>query len=263
MDEWSDAWTHARTWATLNALPHSSNGGDIKRKVSYTLLVMIRKRFSLLQIIIEGRLWSCQNVCDALSFLLDNIYIRFGTKLYKQIVGIPMSTNCAPLVADLFLFCYERDFMKDLSSNNQADVIKAFNSTSRYLYDLLNIDNPYFEEMVNQIYPAELQVNKANTSDTEAPFLDLHLSISNGFVSSKIYDKRDDFDFDIVNIPFLDGDVPRHPSYRVYISQLIRFSRVCSHVDDFNTRNKCLTAKLLKQGCCCCCCVRVLRLTNS
>ena len=77
-------------------------------------------------------LWSCQNVCDALSFLFDNIYIRVGTKLYRQIVGILMGTTCAPLVADLFLFCYERDFMKDISSDNQADVIKAFNSTSRY-----------------------------------------------------------------------------------------------------------------------------------
>ena len=92
--------------------------------------------------------------------------------------------------------------MKNLFSDNQADVIKAFNLTSRYLDDLLNIDNPFFEGMVNQIYPPELQLNKANTSDTEAPFLDLHLSISNGFVSSKIYDKRDDFDFDIVNFPF-------------------------------------------------------------
>ena len=108
----------------------------------------------------------------------------------------------------------------------------SFNSTSRYLDDLLNIDNPYFEGVVNQIYPSELQLNKANTSDTEAPFLDLHLSISNGFVSSKIYDKRDDF-------PFLDGDVPRRLSYGEYISQLIRFARVCSHVDNFNTRNKC------------------------
>ena len=108
-------------------------------------------------------LWSCQNVCDTLSFLLDNINIRFGTKLYRQIVGIPMGTNCAPLVADLFLFCYARDFMKDLSSDNQADIIKAFNSTSRYLDDLLNIDNPYFEGMVNQIYPPELELNKAYT----------------------------------------------------------------------------------------------------
>ena len=92
--------------------------------------------------------------------------------------------------------------------------------------------------MVSQIYPPELQLNKnkANTSNTEAPFLDLHPSIfSNGFVFSKIYDKRDDFDFDIINSTFLDGDVPRRPSYGVYISQLIRFARVCSHVDDFNT----------------------------
>ena len=95
---------------------------------------------------------------DALSYLLDNIYIRFGTKLYIQIVGIPMGTNCAPLVADLFLYCYERDFMDSLNHDNQADVIEAFNSTSRYLDDLLNIDNPYFEGMVNQIYPPELMV---------------------------------------------------------------------------------------------------------
>ena len=85
-------------------------------------------------------------------------------------------------------------------------------------------------------------------SDTEASFLDLHLSISDGFVKTKIYDKRDDFDFDIVNFPFLDGDVPRSTSYGVYISQLIRFARVSSHVDDFSTRDKVLTAKLLRQG---------------
>ena len=192
--------------------------------------------------------WSCQNVCDALTFLLDNIFIRFGTKLYRQVVGIPMGTNCAPLVADLFLFCYERDFMMSLSDDKQADVIDAFNTTSRYLDDILNINNVYFENMVSQIYPSELQLNKANASDTDAAFLDLHLSISNGIVSTKIYDKRDDFDFEIVNFPFFDGDVPRSTSYGVYISQLIRFARASSYVTDFNTRNKLLTQKLLKQG---------------
>ena len=90
------------------------------------------------------KLWSCQNVCEALIYLLDNIYIRFGTKLYRQIVGIPMGTDCAPLVADLFLFGYERDFMTSLSDVKQAEIIEAFKSTSRYLDDLLNIDNPYF-----------------------------------------------------------------------------------------------------------------------
>ena len=106
----------------------------------------------------------------------------------------------------------------------------------------------YFEGMVKQIYSPELQLNKANNTDTEAPFLDLHLSIANGFVSSKIYDKRDDFDFDVVNFPFLVGDVPRRASFGVYNLQLIRFDRVCNHVADFNARNKCLTAKHLQQG---------------
>ena len=138
--------------------------------------------------------------------------------LYKQVVGIPMGTNCAPLVADLFLFCYERDFMMSLSDDKQADIIDSFNNTSRYLDDSLNTNNAYFDNMVGQIYPSELQLNKANTSDTETAFSDLHLSISNDIVSTKIYDKRDDFDFEIVNFPFSDGDVPRSTSYGVYLS---------------------------------------------
>ena len=96
-----------------------------------------------------------------------------------------MGTNCALLVADLFSFCYENDFMTSLSDVKQAEIIEALNSTSRYLDNLLNIDNPNFEGMVNQIYSPELQFNKANTSDTtEAAFVDLHLSISKGFVLS-------------------------------------------------------------------------------
>ena len=102
--------------------------------------------------------------------------------------------------------------------------------------------------MVGQIYPTELQLNQANSSDTEVPFLDLNLSITNGIVSSTFYDKRDIFNFEIVNFPFLDGDVLRSPSYGVYISQLIRCARVCSNIDDFNNRNLFLIAKLLKQG---------------
>ena len=104
--------------------------------------------------------------------------MTFIHQIVFKIVGIPMGTNCAPLIADLFLFCYEREFMTSLSDVKQAEILEAFKSTSTYLDDLLNIDNPYFEGMVNRIYPPELQLNKANTSDTEAPFLDMHLSIS-------------------------------------------------------------------------------------
>ena len=100
------------------------------------------------------------------SYLLDNLFIRFGSKLYRQIT---MVTNCVSPVVDLFLFCYGTDFMLSLSDNNKADVVEAFNSNSRYLEDLINIDNPFFEQMVGQIYPTELQLNKVNCSDTETP----------------------------------------------------------------------------------------------
>ena len=135
--------------------------------------------------------------------------------------------------------------MKSLAKEKRYDKIDAFNSTSRYLEDLLNIDNIHFEQMVHIIYPAELQRNKANASDTEAALLDLNLSIHNDTVSTKTYDKRDDFDFDIVNFPFLDGDVPL---MCIYISQLIRFARASSRLTVSNNRNKFLNAKLLKQG---------------
>ena len=117
-----------------------------------------------------------------------------------------------------------------LSDDNQSKVIKAFNSTSRYLDDLLNTDNNFFDSTVNHIHPSELRLNMANVSDTEASFLELHLSISDDFVQTKIYHKRNGFD--IVNFPFLDGDNPRSTSYGVYIPQLIRFARVSSHVND-------------------------------
>ena len=102
--------------------------------------------------------------------------------------------------------------------------------------------------MVNHIYSSEFQLNKVNVSDAEASFLVLHLSISDGFVKGKLFYKRDDFDFDIVNFIFLDGHFPRSTSYGVYIPQLFRFARVSSHVDDFSTRDKVLIAKLLRQG---------------
>ena len=108
-----------------------------------------------------------------------------------------MGTNCAPLVADLFLFCYERDFKMFRSDEKQAYLIDAFNTTSRYLVDILNI-NVYFDNMVSQIYPSELQLIKANTSDKEALILYLHLSIANDIFSTKSYDKRDDFNFEIL-----------------------------------------------------------------
>ena len=121
--------------------------------------------------------------------------------------------------------------MLSLSTEHQDDIITAFNNTSRYLDDLLNIDNNHFPSLVNKIYPKELQLNKANTSDKQANFLDLNLSIENGYVTTKIYDKRDDFNFNIVNFPFLDGDVPltgfiSHSLYALLELAIMQYSEV-------------------------------------
>ena len=159
-----------------------------------------------------------------------------------------MGTNCAPLIADLFLFCYERDFMSNLQKSKRYDLIDMFNDTSRYLDDIFTIDNPEFEKHIPDIYPTELQLNKANTSDTETSFLDLNIKVIGSDVHTSVYDKRDDFGFPIVNFPWLSGDVPRLPSYGVYISQLVRFARCCTSVSDFNSKNLQLTSKLLTQG---------------
>ena len=124
--------------------------------------------------------------------------------------------------------------MMSLYDDKQADVIDAFKTTSRYLDDILNINNVYFDNMVSQIYPSELQLNKANTSDTEAAFLDLHLSISNDIVSTKIYDKHDDFDFEIVNFPFL-----MVMFLVIHPMESIRFARASSYVADFTLAINC------------------------
>ena len=123
-----------------------------------------------------------------------------------------------------------------LSGDKDAEIIETFNSTARYLEDLLNIDNTYFNSMVNRIYSSELRLNKAHSSDTEVSFLDFYFRWF-------CFYKRDEFDFDAVGSPFLDGDIPRATSYGVYISQFILFASVCHDAD---IRNKISIAKLLK-----------------
>ena len=193
--------------------------------------------------------WTCEDMIKAIDFLLDNIYVRFGDKVYRQIVGIPMGTNCAPLIADLFLYCYESQFMAKIQKDpSKQHLLDVFNNTYRYLDDILAINNSDFLVFTNEIYPKELILNKANNSGDCCPFLDLHITLSQGNLNTRVYDKRDDFSFPIVNFPFLDGDVPLAPSYGVYISQLVRFARICNKVSDFNDRNQCITEKLLHQG---------------
>ena len=125
-------------------------------------------------------MWTCEDLCNALKILLDNINVRHGQTIFKQTVGIPMGTNCTPLVADLFLYCYERDFMLLLNRNNDTQKIDAIYNTSRYLDDILKVDNPFFPNLIHSIYPQQLQLNKASVSDTRVRFLDLDICLEQG-----------------------------------------------------------------------------------
>ena len=113
--------------------------------------------------------------------------------------------------------------MSNLQKSKRVDLIDMSNDTSRYLDDIFTIDNPAFAEHIPDIYPIELQLNKANSSDRETSFLDLNIKVIGNDIYTSVYDKRNDFRFPIVNFPWLSGDVPRLPSNGIYISQLVQF----------------------------------------
>ena len=140
-----------------------------------------------------------------------------------------MGTNCAPLIADIFLYCYDRDFISDLHKSICHELIDMVNYTSHLGY-IFTIDNPQFEKHIPDIYTAEFQLNKANTSDKEISFLDLNIKVICNDIHTSVYDNLDDFVFPIVNFPWLIGDDPRLQSYGIYILQLVRFARCCISV---------------------------------
>ena len=151
-----------------------------------------------------------------LEFLVDIIFVVFGGKGFQQIVGIPMGTNCAPLLADIFLHSYEAKFTQSLLSTGRKKLASQFNFTYRYIDDVLSINNPDFENYLGQMYPAELEIKDTKESNTSASYLGLLLSIeSDGQLRTSLYDKRDDFNFHITNFPFLSSNIPSSPAYGV------------------------------------------------
>ena len=193
--------------------------------------------------------YSEEQVISMLEFLIDNIFVSFGGTLFQQVVGIPMGTNCAPLLADLFLYSYESEFLQKLVKDKKIHEARAFNFTYRYIDDVLSINNSRFVEFLPLIYPPELEVKETTDTASSASFLDLYLEFDDsGQLSTKIYDKRDDFNFKIINFPNMCSNIPASPAYGVYISQLIRYARASSNYSDFLKRHLHLRNRLLDQG---------------
>ena len=175
---------------------------------------------------------------------LKSVVVRF----FQHVIGIPMGTNCAPLLADIFLFSYEAEFIQTLIKRGKRHLAKSFNFTYIYI-DVFSLNDHKFSDYVYDIYPAELEIKETTDDQYRSSFLELLLEIDkDGRLRVKIYDKRDDFNFDIVNFPFLCGNVTSITIYGVYISQLIRYVRATTFYDDFLSRSCRLTSKLMRQG---------------
>ena len=169
-----------------------------------------------------------------IEFLVDNIYVRFDGQLFRQMVGIPMGTNCAPLLADLFLYSYENEFLDKLIKEGKRKLATKFNLSYHYIDDLISFNNRRFKESISDIYPKELTISETTESTSVPSYLDLlFIRDNSNNITTKLYDKRDTFGFHIVNFPFMSSNIPSAPAYGVYASQLIRYACCCSNYSDF------------------------------
>ena len=169
----------------------------------------------------------CKKVIRLMNWLLDNIYVTFGDELFQQVIGIPMGTDCAPFLANLFLYSYEHRWINKQRELNNWHVLKHFRSCNRYIDDLLMINNAdQMKKYMTDIYPKELILVPDDTNGESCPFLDLQVSIKDSIISTSIYDKRDTFDFPIVNFPTLTGNIPHKSSYGVFIGEVVRYARL-------------------------------------
>ena len=188
------------------------------------------------------------SLLNNIDFLIDNTFFMCGDLIFKQNIGIPMGTDPGPDFANLFLHFYEFKYMESNTRTNYG-VCKRISKCSRYIDDVIFFNSgDTFETIKADIYPNELILNKENEFNNRATFLDIDIMITDKIFSTRLYDKRNDFNFQIVNFPFLCGNIPKRQSYGVFTSQLIRFSRVCSKYEDFSKSCKGLIMKLLKQG---------------
>ena len=184
-----------------------------------------------------------------IEFLVDNIYDRLGGQLFRQMVVIPMGTNCAPLLADMFLYSYENEFLDKLIKEGKRKLAGEFNLSYRYTDVLISFYNTRFKEFISNIYPKELTISEITESTSIASYLDLlFIRDKNNNITTKLHDKRDAFGFHIVNFPFMSSNIPSAPAYGLYASQLFRYACCCSNYSDFLLRHIALVTRPLSQG---------------
>ena len=189
-----------------------------------------------------------ERVYKLIDFVVDNSVFRLGNNVYRQKIGIPMGIDPAPQMANLYLYFYEAQYMKMMTEEDYGKAIK-FNKTKRFIDDVGSINNDgLLVKDKERIYPKELVLNEENINDKRGTFLDLSITVDANKFVTKTYDKREDYNFEIVNYPDLSGNIPKDSAYGIFTSQILRNARVCSETADFLDRIRILTGKLIKKG---------------
>ena len=192
--------------------------------------------------------YNIDTLMNDIKFLLSNLYILHNEKLFRQVIGIPIGSDCSQDLANLFLFSYEHEHVDALMESGHEDA-DLLGHSHRYIDDLLVLnDMGYIDRMYQEIYPSELVLNKTNTDDTMANYLDLEISREGNRFTTKLFDKRNDFSFKVISLPHLKSCVPSRCSYGVFTSQVLRLLRVNSAISGFYADVKQLINKLCKQG---------------
>jgi len=193
---------------------------------------------------VKDNVYSKQQIHSMIDILTENLYFQLGDQIFRQIIGIPMGVDPAPYMANLYLYHDESAFMEKITKQNYSKA-KRYNKMARYIDDLFALNNDgHLEKDKEDIYHANLQLNKENQKDTTATFLDLDISITGKTMCTRTYDKRDSFAFEIVSFPDLSGNIPRQQSYGVCTAQIVRHACNCTKVEDFTNRCQALMKKL-------------------
>ena len=192
--------------------------------------------------------YSLDQILKAIEYLLNNCHFKFGNKLFRQIVGIPMGSDPAPYFANLFLYRYESRWLNKMKKDNNI-LARKFGKVFRYIDDLLTInDGGEFEKHYSLIYPEELELKKENVSNTESNFLELNIHISNHTFYTKLYDKRDAFGFNISRLPFKNSNMPGKMFYSSACAEILRICRATSSLADSLVKAKSLINRMIHQG---------------
>ena len=250
--------THMETYdfSTLyTALPHRDILANLskifkkvfKREGKQFININYYKAYFSSSELANGCSFRVEDMMEILEFILDNIFVKFGDRIFKQVIGIPIGLDSGQDIANLLLFSYESDYVEKISKTNM-NLARKFNLCSRYIDDLFVGNFPNFREHIYKIYPRELEIKPEFNNTREVAYLDLKMKVVNMNLEFSIYDKRDDFNFEIVNFPHMDSCIPKKSALGVFYSQLIRYARICSKFIDFKHKCKNLSLKLKNQG---------------